>query len=254
MKKRGQTTLFIIVGLVIVILVVLLFITRPSIIPIFGEDLDQELENIEEQIKECLTDISDEPIKRIGLQGGYLATPTGSYRLYNDSRISYLCYNMQGTEQCSNRMLLIGSMEDELTTAIQQALPTCLNVQKFSQFKSYTISTPENPEIDVSIRNFDTVVALDYPVILTSKRSEASAERSEFDVIFDYPLGRLYEVSQEIVNQEAEFGTFDVLYYMLSKKGEIKIYPKKPYPDKIYTLKHQNSDYIFQFAIEGEPR
>ncbi len=254
MQKRGQLTLFIILGLVIVILAALyFFVAKPYVLPVSQEDLNKDMENIENDIKDCLAKVSEEPFKRIGLQGGFLTTPSGSYRLYDDSRISYLCYNIPGQATCSNRMLLMKSMEKELSEALTNELPTCLNIHKFSQFKPYQVSTPKKPQIDVSIRRFDAVVTLDYPVRLTSKRSPVSVEKSKFETVLTIPLGRLYEVSQEIVNQEAEFGTFETLYYMLSKKGEIKIYLKKPYPDKIYQLKHQNSDYIFQFAIEGEP-
>lgn len=254
MQKRGQVTLFIILGVVIVILAALyFFVAKPYVLPVSQEDLNKEMRNVEEDVLNCLFEVSEEPFNRIGLQGGYLATPTGSYRLYNDSRISYLCYDIPGEATCYNRMLLIQSMEKELEEAIKDTLPTCLNVHKFSQLKPYTVSTPKQPNIDVSIRRFDSLVTLDYPIRLTSKKSATSVEKSEFEAVLTIPLGRLYEVSQEIVNQEAQYGTFETLYYMLSKKGEIKIYLKKPYPDKIYQLKHQNSEYVFQFAIEDEP-
>jgi len=254
MQKRGQVTLFIILGLVIVILAALyFFVAKPYVLPVSQEDLNKDMIGIEEDIQNCLEQASEEPFTRIGLQGGFLATPSGSYRLYADSRVSYLCYNLPGKANCYNRMLPIKSMEKELAEAITNELPTCLNVNKYSQLKPYTVSAPKKPTVTVSIRDSDSVITLDYPVRLTSKRSSTSVERTTFEKVLTIPLGKLYDVAQEVVNQEAEFGTFETLYYMLSKKGEIKVYLQKPYPDKVYQLKYKNSDYIFQFAIEGEP-
>ena len=56
-----------------------------------------------------------------------------------------------------------------------------------------------------------------------------------------------------ILNQShASLGEFDSLPYMLGRRGAIEIETIKPYPDTIYILNKRNSNYIFQFAIQGE--
>ena len=69
---------------------------------------------------------------------------------------------------------------------------------------------------------------------------------------FDIPLGALYDVSMEIVNTESQIGEFEQLSYMLVHKGQFIIDKKKPYPDKFYILKTKDSDYKFQFFVQGE--
>ena len=75
---------------------------------------------------------------------------------------------------------------------------------------------------------------------------------SEFKEVVDKPLGDLYEVSQDILDYESQFGDFDQLIYMLSKKGDYFIYKKRPYPDKLYIINDKERKLTFQFFVQGE--
>ncbi len=252
MKKRGQTTLFIILGLVIVILVALyFFVAKPYILPVSEQNLRSSLDNIKQDMQNCLQDSAKEPIETIGLQGGYLNPTQDTYKLYSDSKISYLCFNMENDDRCYNRMLLSSTIENEIKKGIEENID-CLQINTFSQ--PFYVSTPKTPKIDVSIRRDDVKITLDYPVKLISRRTNNAVQEDKFSTTLTYPLGKLYDVSQDIIDSEAQFGMFDTLTYMLSKKGEFVIELKKPYPDKIYILKQKDSDYIFQFAVQGESR
>jgi len=39
---------------------------------------------------------------------------------------------------------------------------------------------------------------------------------------------------------------------MLGHRGQFVIDKKRPYPDKLYILKSKDSDYVFQFFVQGE--
>lgn len=251
--KKGQVTLFVILGIAIVALTILvlylktnLFLFNPTV-----EDLNDQMDSIQEHVTECLFNIGDEPIRRIGLQGGYLSTPDGTYRMHNDASISYLCFNIQGKPQCMNRMLLKSNMEKQLEENIDFMLKSCLDVKGFKRFGSFDIMASDW-ESDVDIRNNDVVVKLDYPITLKSKKSNTQVSVNEFYRKFNYPLGYLYDTSQRIIETETIYGEFDQLIYMLHEKGKIRIEKKRPYPDKIYIMNMRDSDYIFQFAIQGE--
>ena len=106
-------------------------------------------------------------------------------------------------------------------------------------------------EVVTAIGPSSIVVTLKMP--LTISKEDIVIKRDSFSETFDYPLGRLYEVSQTIVDYESQYGEFEQLSYMLAHKGEYVIDKKKPYPDKVYILKTKDSPYIFQFMIQGEP-
>jgi len=74
----------------------------------------------------------------------------------------------------------------------------------------------------------------------------------EFMFSVDAPLGELYDVSVDIVNDHAGYGGFDPLIYMLSKLSRYTIYQEKPYPDTVYQVKLREDDFVFQFVIQGE--
>lgn len=251
MKKRAQVTVFIILGIVILAAIALFFYARTRIF--FGaatpERLENELELIKKQVEDCIQEISPEYIERIGLQGGYLITPPGTYRLYNNYSVSYLCYNQPGKPTCINRMLLLKDMEEDLSKHINSGLDRCINIYEFKKY-GYDVKTGTRNTV-VKIGKETVMVSLNYPI--TIRKDTVEVSKSEFSAIFNYPLGRLYDVSLDIIDGETEFGEFDQLIYMLAKRGQYIIDKQRPYPDKIYILKTKDSPYIFQFFIEGEP-
>lgn len=254
MEKRGQVTAFVILGIVIVAVVLLLLYTRTNVFMITPstEDLNKVMSDIRKDMVSCIAKTGDEPIRRIALQGGYLSTPEGTYRLYDDYTVSYLCYNMEKDPRCMNRMLREADMEKQLSEAIDFALSTCVDVQKFKRFGNFEITTPKSWDVTTTINPESTSVEVKYPITLKSESGLALSEDT-FTKMFNYPLGELYKVSQDIINFETTYGEFDQLSYMTVYHGIYRIEKLRPYPDKIYKLNKQDNSYTFQFAIKGEP-
>jgi len=254
MTKRGQVTLFIILGIIITALVALMLFSKQANIytPATQENLQSKMESIEKNIEDCLEDAASEPLYRIAQQGGYLTVIQGSYRLWNDSMISYLCWNQEQTRACMNRMLTLAHMQDQLNVAIKQQVETCLDVQgEADLIKTFDIIAPKDYKVDTAIRQDKTEVSLDYPVTLRAKSGDTQVSKKQFTKTFNIPLGELYDVSQDIANAEAT-GFFDPLVYMLAKYSRYTIYTQKPYPDTIYQIKLREGSYVFQMAIQGE--
>lgn len=254
MEKRGQVTVFVILGIVIVIIAALLLYFRTNLF-LFNptvEDLNSKLDPIREHVVDCIAEISEPPIRQIGLQGGYLSTPPDTFRLFNDSTVSYLCYSMPDSPRCINRMLTRSEMEQQLSAAVDFALQTCVDVQSFKKLGSFEIITPKKWVVDTRIGSDMVVVTVTYPISLRSTKSSAEVSVQDFSASFNYPLGYLYDVSQDILDYETEFGEFDQMVYMLAKKGQVRIDKKRPYPDKLYILSKYGNDYVFQFMVQGE--
>ena len=251
MEKKGQITVFVIIGIVIVTLIVLLYAFRSKIsVPFLQVNLQDEMQQVRGEIQDCLENSAAGPVERIGLQGGYLSTPPGSYRLFNDTTISYLCFNQAGKPTCTNRLLTIDSMEEQLSNAIEEALPECLEVDVSGGVE---LQLPDNYKVQTDIQASKVVVTLDYPITLISNRDGDELTETEFSATVQAPLGDLYEVAMDIVDSEATGGRFDVLTYVLSKMSKYTIYPHKPYPDKLYQIKLREGNYLFQMAVEDEP-
>ena len=188
MGKRGQATGVIIIGLVIVAVVLILLFLRGqlTIFPVTKDNISERFAPIREHINGCLESVGDDYVKRIGLQGGYLKTPQGTFRSYSDVPISYLCYNMEDVPTCSNRMLTKEHMEEELTDAIRNDLNTCLNLGKFK--KGFEMNVGKI-ELDVGIDSDSTKIILNMPD--TISRGDAVYGEQKFENEVNAPLGRL---------------------------------------------------------------
>jgi len=250
-NKRGQVTLYIIVGIIIVILASLIIFNKQLgldqvVLPGRGLDFNP----ITEHIMDCTVEAATLPIYEIALKGGSLSP--ASYRLYEGVTVSYLCYNMKDTPQCYNKMLTINNMEQELQDVINFNMLQCLNLNQFNTlFGSDDVTWQGNPSSEVTIQNKNVQVKVILPVTLSDGQNTLT--ESEFITNLNYPLGDLYEVSQDIIDVETQFGEFDQLLYMLGKNGDYTIYKQRPYPDKIYKIKLRDGDLVFQFFVEGEP-
>jgi hypothetical protein len=104
--------------------------------------------------------------------------------------------------------------------------------------------------IDVSIGDYESFVDVNLPIKIQS--GDTFVEESEFNIKLEIPLGALFEVSRDIIKSETTLGEFDQVPYMLGHKGQFVIDKKRPYPDKLYILKTKDSDYVFQFFVQGE--
>lgn len=249
--KRAQATTFIVLGLVILVAVILMLYLRGQFIfgPVTVEKLEQQgIVPIQEHIDSCVQEVAPDYFERIGLQGGYLATPVDTFRSYNGVPISYLCYNIEGKFNCYSRYLTKSNMETQLEEAIKEGLSSCLNLQKFGKGSKIAVGSLD---VEVEIGDFVSLVTVNLPV--TVSKGDVVVEESKFESEVDVPLGALYEVSRDIVEVETLAGDFDQLAYMLIHKGQYIIDKKKPYPDKLYILKTKDSDYIFQFFVQDEP-
>jgi len=250
MEKRGQMTIFIILGIILIIIVAVYFVgVKTEIIPplLTTSNADSEMSDIEDHVEDCLEEIGTQYVRIIGEQGGYLNPGVDTYRMYNDTKVSYLCWNQQDISLCTNRLLTLNKMEEDLEFAISQALQTCINVYDYSD----DVKAQNDWELEVDINFANVGLTLLYPVTVDKGDGEIASE-DEFSVNLDAPLGELYEVSQDTVNSHASIGDFDQLLYMLSKLSKYTIYKYKPYPDTIYQLKLREHGYIFQFAIQGQ--
>ncbi len=257
MNKRGQATIFVVIGIIIIVLIALILVGRKTFfLPTTPDSLSNIRDDIATHIQECITDnsISEDVVVRLGMQGGYLSPGVDTFRLFNDTQVSYLCYNMDKTELCRNRLLLLGTMEQQLNDAMKPKLQSCIgDLKSFARLKPITIETPKQMDIQTTILPDTILVVVNYPVVIKAKNNNNQVQQQTFQENLDYPLGELYSVSQTILDQETTLGDFDPLLYLLAKKGDYIVYKQRPYPDKLYTIKRSDDPYVFQFFVQGQP-
>ncbi len=248
-KQQGQATVYVLVGIVLLVVVILVSLLRGQFsLPFLSrEPLPDALVALTHHIEDCIKSVGEEPLDTIGSQGGYLKLSEDTFASYNGSSISFLCYNRADDLRCYNRMLTLREMEGTLSYAINEQLSRCFSFSKFKrgvdlQVGRTNVATVINPDT--------VIVTLHMPIVL--RRGDTTVQQDSFSHVFSLPLGRLYTASQIIVDGESEFGEFDYISYILDTQGTVFIDQEKPYPHVLYTLRTDSSPYLFRFMIQGE--
>jgi len=251
MKKRGQVTIFLVVGIILISLVSLFFLSKKGYIPEIGGGGEV---NINSYLSSCMEDKIYEAVDALLTQGGYIENPLHKeFKFANEmapANISYLCYNQNYYFPCINQEpLLIQHLKEEIKDYISQDVENCFDEMVMSLEK-------QNYEVDSSYDGFEVSLAprkvsLDIYGQMTLSRAEEISKSENVKISFPTKLYDLSLLAFEIVSQEAEYCNFNYPGYML-------IYPEIEI-DKfrtsdstiIYTLKHKDTDEKFRFAIRG---
>ena len=179
MNKRGQVTVFVIIGIILIILILLFLFLRNkvSLGSISQQNIEDQLPQIKKHIEDCLVEIGEPRLRQIGLQGGVITTPEDTYRLYNSNKVSYLCYNIKDQPYCRSKVLRLKDIETEVDNIIQKDLQTrCLNINAF-QKRGYEL-TQGQLGIKTSINDDSILIEADLPIVI--RRGEAVVKESKF--------------------------------------------------------------------------
>ena len=253
MEKRGQVTTFMIVGLVVLILFVLLFSLRDSILEgIKGTEGTKEILNsvigeINAKINDCVDKEASAAIIILGKQGGTFTLT--NFRSFSGEKINYLCFRLPDSNKCENLGLTRTELENELNNYLTNRIKTCVNIESFRDDRRYEMNYGDfNLKTDILDKSI--LFNVTYPITL--ERNGIKSSVNEFSETLDNPLGLIQGVVSDILNTESEFGTFDNVMYVLSKKSEFTVIEKRPMPDTIYVVSYKDDKYTFQFAIKGK--
>src|SRR3989344_5255805 len=132
--KRGQVTVFIILGIIIVAVIgITYFIISERAKQIKQENKfdESKLQPLKEYIESCIESEGEKALNIIGKQGGDI--DPGLYQYYFDNKISYLCYTDSFTACFNRRPNLIQHMENELKNYMEKNLISCVNLDEIKK-------------------------------------------------------------------------------------------------------------------------
>ena len=249
-NKRGQVTIFIIAGIVLVILAVLFFVFRQGIVPTINQKPEV---NPDKDFSSCIQDKVQETVKLISEQGGYVSNKLNlTFQFVGEEQgdISYLCYQQNYYVSCVNQQpMLIDHLKKEIKKNINSDVENCFN-KVVSNLKNKGETVQENYRgFDVELYDDRVVVTVDGEI--STQKAGVGAKYSGLKSIVYTRLYNLAVVAQEIISQEARFCNFEQVGYML-------IYPdyninkfRTGNSDLIYTITDKKSQERFRFAVRG---
>lgn len=245
-NRKGQITIFIIAGILIISIIALFLLFRKGVVPgIPGTDVG---ENPESFLESCIKDKITENIKTIASNGGYMENEL--HLNLDNEKISFLCYTDNYYTPCINQEpMLIQHLKEEIKDAVKNDVRSCFDkmAENYDK-KGYSVSARYR-DFEVNLIPKKAVIDIDAELTLT-KSGETNSKKN-FRVIVPSMIYDLAVVSQEIVSQEAKYCNFESAGFMI-------LYPefninrfKTSDLNIIYTVTHKKTGDKFKFAVRG---
>jgi len=241
--KKGQLTIFIILGIAIVVVFLLLFLNNKSFASLFVAQSPVE------KIEACVRESLDEGMDIVMMQGG--AIEPENYFLYEGNKVEYICYNEESFQKCvMQKPLLKQEIESELGGYIQPLVRECVEDVKESYRGSASV-TSKVPEVVVDIVPGDVMVSLDIDLKIAKGddvKNYQYVQAGKSSKLYDFVI-----LTSKIANFEAEFGDSEILSMMLVDKWVLIEKYKQGDGSTVYILSDRDSDESFMFASKSIP-
>ncbi|MFP4112504.1 MAG: hypothetical protein ACLFPQ_04625 [Candidatus Woesearchaeota archaeon] len=228
--KKAQITIFIIIGIGIIVGGVLLYALLNS--GILDEETDRILERISQTnddtqpiqmyVHTCIKEIGKEAVKKIGMNAGYVNPvadfsvdfePTESEMIvFGPNKLPYWHYYDDDTGVFGSFAPWLdseddpdNSIESQIEKYVDENIGKCLNY--FSPFKRQFRINAQEPVSDVTINDEGVIIQLEMPITIRSLDGESSHEMKIFAEKVDVNLKKMHDFAIDLV-QEEQFSAF----------------------------------------------
>lgn len=248
MNKRGQVTVFVIVGIVIVVSVFLVFYflgdnirRQTEVETVFDES---SLEPLQDYVGDCVEKYGNEAIDLVLKQGGMINPIV--YYTYQGNKINYLCYTGDFSS-CENKHPFVDKLiENEIKKYLLDKVPGCIDLSNLRS-AGYDVQGGTF-NLNVNLLDYSAIADVYYPITISKGNTQITESR--FVKEFEVPLGKFSEVAQEIVDEEILFGrSFNQIYEENNDGVTVILFSVGS--TKIYNVKIRNYDKGFSFAVRG---
>ncbi len=259
-NKKGQLTIFIIIGIVLLFSAALIIYIRQAVteykppVEIALEIVPTELQPLQTFVTNCIKDVATEAIRKAGLQGGYVDAsniavndrdPTSGEGVTlspgSELKIPYWYY-MKSQNTCTSecefaskqpplyRTAGSNSVEEQLDKYVEERLSACL--LDFAPFKAQGFEIQEgNVDALTAIAKTDVFVQVEYPLTVTT--NGRLAKLSKFTAQVPVNLGKFYDLAAELTEKQASTGFLDFLSVNLissyARRDETRLPPLSDY-------------------------
>jgi len=220
MKKRGQITLFVIIGIVIVSGVLIGVVYKDKVSDFLGDleiikgRVPIEAKSVQDFVTGCIEVVSKEGLDIIGSQGGYYELPgdtiaRGSANIFSN-KLEYIrgfetayWFYQKDNEIDVMEIPSIETVEKELGKYVKENLMECVD---FSEFEDFGIRYNFNG-VDVAIR--DEKVSVNAEMDVQGKKGDVEFKFYGFNSVIDSKFGKLHGLGEQMVKMEGAESYFE---------------------------------------------
>jgi len=232
MSRKGQISLFIIIGIVILAGVILFFSFRQTQVE---EVQVYNIEGIQPFVESCLTNSVKDAINLISLQGGVLVPQDFLQTEY--ATIDYV------VNEDVKSLVPISSIEADISRYVDDAVKECTNNFNVFAERGITVYDEEVSATSVISEN-GVLVVINYPLRVQVGGTTRNYEQFKVDVLSN--LKNAYDIVNEIADKTIEEPDYIDLTYLTSL-GDIEILPESD-DEIVYSVNFE--DYSFLAAVK----
>lgn len=206
-RKEGQTTIFIIVAIVIVAGAVLIYFFYPEIKSFVGGEVAPNT-----YLKTCVEPGVRDGVEMLASQGG--SPNPQSYVLHGGNKVKYLCYTSQYYLTCQIQEPFIQkNFEEELNKIVKAKTDVCVEKLKAEYGRRGFAVSAEEAATGVEIIPGVIRVNIDAPISVSKDDTTQSFE--EFDIEIPSEMFNLFLIASSVIDYEATYGDTDTSIYLM---------------------------------------
>jgi hypothetical protein len=280
MKKRGQITVFLIIGVIIILSGLLIFYlmqSDESIEEIVTPTVPVETTPVYNLVEQCMHDLTSKALDLVMGQGGYIyqdslfahpiySTEGNSIELFPGSSVLIpYWYFMESQNECTSGCVFASkrkplckdsnifcgykgdnSIENEIEIYLKNELNSCLNNFVAIESTGIKINPQLDPEFEVTIRSDSLLVELEYPLEIIV--NDQITELFEYRIVKPSSIYELYEIATKITNYQQNDCLLEknMINLILLYSGTNSVLPPFSYSSykSNYWLKSNVKDYL----------
>ena len=204
-SSKGQVTIFIIVGILLVLAVTLVIFVRKEIITFKPEEIiPTEKGKVENFITACIDQVGHDALVLVGLQGGYIELPfdvvndnTRRLEISNDLAVPYWAYGPE------TNIPSLQQIKEQIDDYLEEHVRDCLfSMEAFQE--TYDLIEKSELTANTEIVQSKVIFNLHWDVEIRSKGGEIITEVIDHLAESPIKLRNVYTVARAILEKEME--------------------------------------------------
>ncbi len=211
-SRRGQLTIFIIIGIILLISISLvIYLTTQRVVKPVEEEVivPEDVRPVYEFVQGCANDIAREGLGLLGLQGGFITlpgiierTPTAYIPIDSENYFKIPLWYYEGEDRAPSK----GFMEREIARYVNERIKECTGA--FEPFQERFAVVEEGPiTTRTMIADEDVVLRISWPLALATP--DRTTRLQDFVVRMPVRLGQMWALANATMTAENEYSFFE---------------------------------------------
>ena len=205
MKKRGQITIFIIIGILILLLIAVVFYFQQQAAQVVPKTpLVQKLGPVEAYIQSCIDTIGTDAAIKMGQSGGYIYLPK-EVDAYPSAHVAEDTVGLLKVPMWyfndKSYMPSLEEMRYQFSLYLNNSIKKCIN--NFQPLQNeYDIREIANPSFTVTIADENIVIETSYPLDVYTKARQEVYKVQNFSTFISVRLKKVYSLARAVFEAE----------------------------------------------------